>query len=355
MVKINRHNYEIFFMDYLDGNLDENQTQMLFTFLRENPDLKEEMENISEVQLQPDRFVHFQKKNKLKKDPEILPDAISNLDELCIASLEGDLKDEENLEFGNLLEENEKFSSSYALYQKTKLVPDKSATFPEKEKLKRVKKVVPLFTETVQKTLAYAAGIILLVAFYVNISSDSLNKDYNTLSNNILLLENSLSSEEIRSEIMDPGIIDTKTTHLSIEYNNLSFNPKVEVNKFSKQTELAKLSPLNEPLKAELTTIQYAFAEPVLKIPDYYMQQQENQEQNTPITRQALAALQKNAGNSNREGFSLLDVADLGFLGINKLTGKDWEIKRFYNDKGELTKLALKAESISFTTNINKD
>ena len=42
-MKINRNNYEVFFMDYLDGNLDESVVNDFIEFLQKNPDLKEEL------------------------------------------------------------------------------------------------------------------------------------------------------------------------------------------------------------------------------------------------------------------------------------------------------------------------
>ena len=44
MEKITTYNYEAFYLDYLEGNLDENAQVMLFTFLDANPVLKSELE-----------------------------------------------------------------------------------------------------------------------------------------------------------------------------------------------------------------------------------------------------------------------------------------------------------------------
>ena len=41
-MKINRNNYEIFFVDYSDGKLSENQIENLMAFISLNPDLEEE-------------------------------------------------------------------------------------------------------------------------------------------------------------------------------------------------------------------------------------------------------------------------------------------------------------------------
>ena len=50
-MKINRNNYEKWFVDYLDGILDENSEQELHFFLKANPDLAEELESVGNVSL----------------------------------------------------------------------------------------------------------------------------------------------------------------------------------------------------------------------------------------------------------------------------------------------------------------
>ena len=65
-MKINRDNYEAFFMDYLDGNLDESVVNDFIEFLQKNPDLKEELTSFESVSLRPENIV-FNQKNKLFK------------------------------------------------------------------------------------------------------------------------------------------------------------------------------------------------------------------------------------------------------------------------------------------------
>ena len=43
MKKINTHNYEAYFLDYTEGNLNESQIRELKKFLNVNPKLKEEL------------------------------------------------------------------------------------------------------------------------------------------------------------------------------------------------------------------------------------------------------------------------------------------------------------------------
>ena len=50
-MEINRQNYEQYFIDYLDGKLNEKQVGILMSFLEFNPDLKVEFTDIEKMSL----------------------------------------------------------------------------------------------------------------------------------------------------------------------------------------------------------------------------------------------------------------------------------------------------------------
>ena len=49
MEQLNIYNYEAFYLDFLDGNLNQEDVAQLFRFLDENPSLKIEEENFDEI------------------------------------------------------------------------------------------------------------------------------------------------------------------------------------------------------------------------------------------------------------------------------------------------------------------
>jgi hypothetical protein len=51
MDTISRNNYEVWFIDYLDGQLDCGQVDQLLDFLNENPDLRNELEAAAGIRL----------------------------------------------------------------------------------------------------------------------------------------------------------------------------------------------------------------------------------------------------------------------------------------------------------------
>jgi anti-sigma factor RsiW len=65
-MKINRHNYEEYLIDFMDGNLSANEVEAVMSFLESNPDIKAEYEELNGDQLIAEEII-FDKKNLLKK------------------------------------------------------------------------------------------------------------------------------------------------------------------------------------------------------------------------------------------------------------------------------------------------
>lgn len=117
---ITRENYEIYVIDYLDGNLSIEDQKALMLFLDRHIDLKEEFELMSDFQM-PAVNVTFEQKNELKKDLTEQNIDDSNIDEWCIAAIENDLTDTNKEIFESQLQGREEFQKIYALYRQLKL------------------------------------------------------------------------------------------------------------------------------------------------------------------------------------------------------------------------------------------
>ena len=103
-MKPDRSNYEIWFTDWLDGNLSEEQVRDLKLFLKENPDLEEELNGLAMVSLIPPDLT-FSGKKRLEQSPESLSE--SQFEQLCIASLENDLTPGQKAELDEIISRNE--------------------------------------------------------------------------------------------------------------------------------------------------------------------------------------------------------------------------------------------------------
>ena len=88
-MKINRNNYEAFFIDYLEGNLDEKLVDDFIEFLQQNGDLKEELSLFETVSIGQEEMT-FSKKELLLKEKY---DIESEFNQAAVARLEGDISE----------------------------------------------------------------------------------------------------------------------------------------------------------------------------------------------------------------------------------------------------------------------
>ena len=127
---INRHNYEIYFIDYHEGNLPPDREEELMAFFEANPDLKKEFEEYSAEPLLADQNIIFRNKKSLKKE-ESKPEYSEN-DQMAIAYLEGDLSADDKLRAESMLDEDDNFQRLHKEYLRTRSVADYSITYPDK-------------------------------------------------------------------------------------------------------------------------------------------------------------------------------------------------------------------------------
>jgi len=103
-MQIDRSNYEIWLIDWIDGNLSELQVEQLQLFLRENPDIKEEFNELTTLRLLPVEK-SFPHKNQLKKTTADISG--SQFEYLCLAFLENDLSANQQTELKESLEQDQ--------------------------------------------------------------------------------------------------------------------------------------------------------------------------------------------------------------------------------------------------------
>jgi hypothetical protein len=155
---ITRKNYESFFIDYLEGHLDENLIDPLMDFLNRHPDLKEELHLFETITL-PEEHLVFQKKEMLKKT---VIDEKEKQVAKTIACMEGDLDPNEKKLFETYLDAHPDLREEYRLFGKTRLIPDLSVKFVDKRKLYHQSASAKVLT------WVYRAVAIIVLAWGIN-------------------------------------------------------------------------------------------------------------------------------------------------------------------------------------------
>lgn len=147
-MRIDRTNYESFFIDYIDGNLPDGLVNDLLDFVKANPDLADELKAAADIRLEAEPVCFPDKSRLLKND--------QTADFAAVAYLEGDLDQADRLAFENELTKNQQLLTTVALLQQTRLKPDLSVTMPGRESLTRKPSKVALMWTT------RAAAMVLL-------------------------------------------------------------------------------------------------------------------------------------------------------------------------------------------------
>jgi hypothetical protein len=119
MEKITRHNYEAFFLDYLEGDLNEEGKTELKVFLAQNPDLAAELEEFESVSLKPDSIPANWNELKVPSLDD-LTKSESLREHLYFRCTDGEANVHDDQLLAQLLLVDQ-FKIEYALWQKLKL------------------------------------------------------------------------------------------------------------------------------------------------------------------------------------------------------------------------------------------
>jgi hypothetical protein len=155
-MKIDRNNYEAYFIDYLDGILSLEEIDLLLDFLNENPDLKEELKGLERIKIEESKE-YVPAFNHLKKTDFDHPEIF---EETCIRAIENELNRQELELFQLHLAQNPEHKKEFDLFRATISEPDALIIFESKQQLKKKGKViVPYFW--------YAAAAAVLLGIFL--------------------------------------------------------------------------------------------------------------------------------------------------------------------------------------------
>lgn len=164
---VNADNFLEFVMARIDGELDSNSIASLEKFLNHNPKHKREAALFDLCKLSPEEEITFPCKELLLQTIGLGSSGITagNIEELIVASLEGELGDDDQTKLDSHLEANSDAMLLYRQYSLTLLKPDLSVKYPDKAQLKQ-KVLVPLYSRS---TILRFVGVAASVAFIAGI------------------------------------------------------------------------------------------------------------------------------------------------------------------------------------------
>lgn len=160
-MSINRHNYEEFFILYLDNELRPEDRRMVEIFVQQHPDLKEELDSLLQYKLTPDESVVFPLKEDLMMDEGNTMITSFNYPEWLTLYIDGELDSELRARVEEFVAGHPEAQTDLNRLQQVKLTPE-PVEFKFKNTLyRKEEKVRPMFPVRWWRA---AAAILLLTA-----------------------------------------------------------------------------------------------------------------------------------------------------------------------------------------------
>lgn len=362
-IKPDRSDYEIWFTDWLDGRLNREQAEVFFAFLKQNPDLYEELNDLKLIHLEPPEIT-YSRKETLRRSILDLND--EQFDNLCIASLENDLttREQEELDFIVSLDENKR--KNYELIKKLKLRPA-TVIFSGKESVKKLTAGHRIFNYSLAG-LGTAATLALFITFYLFFKSARMEKMLSTsLAADTLLIELSAGL----SAITDQAVVE-KSSPIHAAYSKmpekenatggiLSDNELKEVN--TESTDIINVIIRERPpdlLVVKMPEISvYGLNSgkfllrqfnPSNAVPDY-------QDQRSNVDRFLAKIFHEIIMNDTMSGnrpVKSYDLAIAGITGINKLLGWEMALEKKVDKNGEIRSYYFSSRILKINTPAKK-
>ncbi len=374
MGRINRHNYESFLLDYMEGTLHDSLHAEMLAFLDENPDIREELMLLDDVVLVPDEKI-FSGKETLKK--EVVP--VNGLNEsnyinYFIAYHEGDLADQEKKSVNKFLQKNPHLEPEFKTFSKVFLTPDAAVNYPGKEHLKKKERPVLMWVFS-----GLAAALLLLLL--------GLNFLMKTESGHEPLIRQNQTAEVknqtpemvtdtrkdknqyavTKKEIQNIEKVEDQTPETKVQKTPVKKYARVkrvkEKKPFTPTMEIVELNPKSP----EIALIDYT---PYERIRKKHMRRLQFQKVERPgkrsMTGALLAGLMQKAKNelpvpvtpqriSQSKEPALAKVMDGGITVLSTLTGAEPEVEKLYNGDGELIAYRISGEQFNITKSFNKN
>jgi hypothetical protein len=216
-MEINQHNYEHYFLMYIDNELSAEEKAAVNDFIMQYPNYANKLETLQQLKISPDILIYENKFSLYK---------LSEQDQQCITYLENEMTNEEKASFENKLFANTSLQSIVKQWQGAFLTTPTNIEIAPNFKISLYKKsaqIKPLWATIPFKRLASVAAILVVVigvrlfnaenkqetpSFTKNIGvKTELNKAAVTETNNVADIkatENSITLNKIKKEALSP-------------------------------------------------------------------------------------------------------------------------------------------------------
>lgn len=166
-MNINRHNYEEYFILYMDNELSAEERRMVEEFVQHHPDLKDELNSLMQFKLTPDTHIVFEGKEELLKENGNSIITLNNYEEWFSLYTDNELTAEQKLLVDKFTAANPAAQKELDILQKVKLQPE-PIIFPLKKLLYRkeekTRRIAPVYWRAAAAVLVIVLGISVVIS-----------------------------------------------------------------------------------------------------------------------------------------------------------------------------------------------
>lgn len=344
---INRNNYELIAVDFIDGQLSPSEVAEFMVFLEDNPDIASEIEELRDHTTKSIDQTESFDSSFLKKDLNTITIDERNFEEMCIAYHEGDLTEEAADRLKKCIATTPERDKVFLLAGKSRLTPDKSLVMPGKDELKQSKRPIIYFNKTSRYISLIAAGLAIFFIMRPTFKKNKLTDKVNILSVQDKQITNTNSVEPEIELIAVEESNKTNTEYFLPQEKKITTpfikeNIKIAAIDTSEQgqEDLIRISRI-EPKLIEYPIHTAVLAQTLNTAPEEIVRN--NPE--IPILSEV-----KQKGNlflAKAGDITVNDLINSGINGINKMAETDLKYETITDENGKVTEFALSSESFN--------
>lgn len=347
-MKITRNNYEILAIDFLEGKLTPTDAAAFKAFLEKNADIAAEIERIRNISIaslheQPKLNFSFLKQNI--NDLEINP---ANFEEFCIAFHENDLTENNRQKLIAFIGTDARLQKKFDLFQRVKIIPDKSIKYFNKTGLKH-KEASTINFRRIVLISSFAAAASLATLFMLRLPSESKENTQLVRSESLETIPAQTISNEKNSVEIEPrkSNVQERASVLKSTKRNINETTVIAVVDTANTEDADIRISMIEPALIE-NTLNYADISVTIKPYKGYTVEQ-------PAT--GIDIIKETGTNlySRATRITAAEIIQTGIKGINSMVESDLKFEAQSDDKGRMTAFALSSESFNFKRKVGSN
>jgi hypothetical protein len=207
----------------MDNELSSDGRREVELFVKENPDLQEELNLLMQTQLIPDNSFVFAGKEQLLKDPGTISINTNNYEEWLLSYTDNELSAEQKIAVEKFIANNPVAKTELEVLQKAKLHPDPAIVFANKEILYRKEEKVRVIVIHWRR-IAVAAALLLAISTTTFLVLNNKNNQEVIADGEKKSAQEKIDVKQTNTESVSPApkVIDNTNdkTEEAIEINN---------------------------------------------------------------------------------------------------------------------------------------